>query len=284
MKLSHPRKQPADNRFCLWCTPAFHLYPTGTQHHANGLALPLSRARSRVLGKKGELDKLNWNGAVGVPHFPFHKPSHLFRCLECSPWTELASPWTLHGWGRTGWVGWVGGEGGRCSHLAFTPTAPGGAGVGRKLEELHSPYGRKWLLGRSRVRPWSFPSGAAAEEKHPPFLGKFCLRTPAPHPHGCRALYENTDSKAPPSEWLIQQVWGGGPRTFASNTVTGCCWCHWSESTPWESLELSRGMDKLTCHVGKLRTEGQQMAVFKDLLADPLGAVWDGEADKWTTD
>lgn len=43
-------------------------------------------------------------------------------------------------------------------------------------------------------------------------------------------------------------------------------------------------MDKLTCHVGKLRTEGQQMAVFKDLLAVPLGAVWDGKADKQTAD
>lgn len=36
--------------------------------------------------------------------------------------------------------------------------------------------------------------------------------------------------------------------------------------------------------MGKLRTEGQQTAVFKDVLADPLGVVWDGEADKWTTD
>lgn len=42
-------------------------------------------------------------------------------------------------------------------------------------------------------------------------------------------------------------------------------------------------MDKLTCHVGKLRTEGQQ-TVFRGLLADPLGAVWDGKADEWTTD
>ena len=52
----------------------------------------------------------------------------------------------------------------------------------------------------------SFPSGVAAEEKHPPFLGKFCLRTPAPHPQGHGSVYENTDSKAP--ELLIQQVWG----------------------------------------------------------------------------
>lgn len=91
----------------------------------------------------GELDKLNWNRAIVVPHFLFHKPSHLFCCLECSPWTMLASLRTLHGCGRTGWVGWVGGEGGRCSHLAFSTTAQGGVGVGNKLEELKSPYGRK---------------------------------------------------------------------------------------------------------------------------------------------
>ena len=55
-----------------------------------------------------------------------------------SPHPEPPSP--LHGCGRTGWVG---GEGGRCSHLAFSPTAPAGVGVGNKLEELKSPFGRK---------------------------------------------------------------------------------------------------------------------------------------------
>ena len=62
------------------------------------------------------------------------------RGLECSPWTKLASLRALHGCGRTGWVG---GEGSRCSHLAFSPTALAGVGVGNKLEELKSPFGRK---------------------------------------------------------------------------------------------------------------------------------------------
>ena len=95
-------------------------------------------------------------------------------------------------------------------------------------------------------------------------------------------MYENTDSKAP--ELLIQQVWGGvreclfltSSQVDADATDLGP---HLENC--WSFLE---GMDKLTCHVGKLRTEGQQTAVFKDLLADPLEVVWDGEADKWTTD
>ena len=78
-------------------------------------------ARESVLGKKWEPGKLNWNRAIGVPPFPFHKPTHLFCCLECSPWMTLASLRTQHDCGRTGWVGW---EGEKAADAATWPLLP----------------------------------------------------------------------------------------------------------------------------------------------------------------